>query len=107
MEALVGQHLADQVLQQAGANGGASFAASFIGESTEADGEQALRDLIAAYQAAGFGRFEVNALVWPIGRVIIHGWDLIEAWAASRHDQVSERSVCAYTAGVLVGFVNV
>ena len=107
IETLVGQHLTDQVLQQAGANGGASFAASFIGEVSEAEGEQVLRDAITAYQAAGFGRFEVEAMEWPIGRIIIRGRDILEAWAAQKHDQVSERSVCAYSAGVLVGFVNV
>ena len=57
MEALVGQRLTDSVLQQAGANGGASFARAFLGERPAADGAQALRDCIGAYQAAGFGRF--------------------------------------------------
>jgi hypothetical protein len=44
MEALVGQHLSDQALQQTGGNGGAYFAASFIGEVPETEREQALRD---------------------------------------------------------------
>ena len=57
IEALVGRRLADMVLQQAGANGGASFARAFAGEAGDA---QALRDCIAAYQAAGFGLFEVE-----------------------------------------------
>ena len=104
LEALVGRQLADTVLQQAGAVGGASFARAFVGSQPE-DGAQALRDCIAAYQAAGFGRFEVETLDWPIGRAVIRATDAFEAWSATRHGK--ERLACAYTAGVLVGFVNV
>jgi len=64
MEALVGPRLTDSVLQQAGANGGASFARAFAGSAGDA---QALRDCIAAYQAAGFGQFEIETLQWPFG----------------------------------------
>jgi len=114
MESLVGRRLTNAVLQQAGANGGASFARSFLG-SAAMGGVRALRDCIAAYQAAGFGRFEVETLEWPlgyvcdkpIGRVVIRAWDTFEAWMMRRHGQQSERPVCAYSAGVLVGFVNI
>jgi PAS domain S-box-containing protein len=106
MEALVGRQLTDTVLQQAGVNGGASFARSFVKQSPDADGAQALRDCVTAYQAAGFGRFEVEILEWPIGRVIVHGKDTFEAWMKREHDRLPESPVCAYTAGVLVGFVN-
>jgi signal transduction histidine kinase/PAS domain-containing protein len=104
MEALVGRRLTDRVLQQAGANGGASFARAFVGQAGDA---QALRDCIAAYQAAGFGQFEVEVLKWPIGRVLIRGHEAFEAWATQQHGQSPEAPVCAYTAGVLVGFINV
>jgi len=114
MESLVGRRLTNAVLQQAGANGGASFARSFLG-SAAMGGVRALRDCIAAYQAAGFGRFEVETLEWPlgyvcdkpIGRVVIRAWDTFEAWMMRRYGQQSERPVCAYSAGVLVGFVNI
>ena len=59
VEALVGRRLTDTVFQQAGVNGGASFARSFVGTASD---EQALRDCIAAYQAAGFGQFEIEVL---------------------------------------------
>lgn len=104
LEALVGRRLANSVLQQAGAVGGASFARAFVGSQPD-DGALALRDCIAAYQAAGFGRFEIETLDWPIGRVVVRATDAFEAWAATRHS--AEGLVCAYTAGVLVGFVNV
>jgi PAS domain S-box-containing protein len=112
LEALVGAKLADAVLQQAGANGGASFARTYVGRTDDA---QALRDCIAAYQAAGFGQFEIIDLEWPFasveskpaGRVLIRAHEAFEAWAAQQHGQSSESPVCAYTAGVLVGFVNV
>ncbi|NOZ28570.1 MAG: GAF domain-containing protein [Chloroflexi bacterium] len=107
MESLVGRRLTDAVLQQAGAHGGASFARSFIGRRAGEDGRRALRDCIAAYQAAGFGRFEVEVLKWPIGRVVIRAQDTFEAWMVRRHGGKSESPVCAYSAGVLVGFVNV
>ncbi len=107
IEALVGPRLADTVLQQAGANGGASFARAFISQSPALDGPQALRDCIAAYQAAGFGKFEVDALTWPLGRVSIRAQDTFEAWAIHQHGQTLDRPGCAYTAGVLVGFINV
>ena len=105
-EALVGPRLTDIVLQQAGVNGGASFARAFAGTDPAVDGERALRDCIAAYQAAGFGRFEIGEAEWPIGRVSIDGHDTFEAWMARRHAHNSKTAVCAYTAGVLVGFVN-
>jgi predicted hydrocarbon binding protein len=113
MEALVGPRLTDAALQQAGANGGASFARAFVGrgdagrENGECDGASLLRDCIAAYQAAGFGRFEVLEIDWPLGRVLVRGRDAFEAWSAQQHGGHVEGLMCAYTAGVLVGFVNV
>jgi hypothetical protein len=38
MEALVGRRLTDAVLQQAGANGGASFARAFVGQTPQPPG---------------------------------------------------------------------
>ncbi|MFN2290953.1 MAG: GAF domain-containing protein, partial [Anaerolineae bacterium] len=105
LEALVGVRLTDSVLQQAGANGGASFARSFVGAGPEGDGEGALRDCIAAYQAAGFGRFEVEEVEWPIGRVSIEARETFESWMVRQHAG-GDGPACAYTAGVLVGFVN-
>jgi PAS domain S-box-containing protein len=107
MEALVGPGLADAVLQQAGANGGASFARSFMSQTMAVDGPAAFRDCIAAYQGAGFGRFEIDELEWPLGRVSICAQDTFEAWAARQNAKDCDRSTCAYTAGVLVGFINV
>jgi signal transduction histidine kinase/PAS domain-containing protein len=105
LEALVGQRLTDAVLQQAGVNGGASFARTFAGTDAAGDA-QALRDCVAAYQAAGFGRFEIEALEWPIGRALIRGTDTFEAWMMRQHGRMADAPVCAYTSGVLVGFVN-
>ncbi|MGD8472660.1 MAG: PAS domain-containing protein [Anaerolineae bacterium] len=107
METLVGSRLADDVLHQAGANGGASFARSFAGEGGADAGVQPLHDCIAAYQAAGFGRFEILESDWPLGRVLIRAQDAFEAWTARKHGDRTGAPVCAYTAGVLVGFVNV
>jgi signal transduction histidine kinase len=115
MEALVGRRLTDAVLQQAGANGGASFARSFAPDVPPGRAAQALRDCVAAYQSAGFGQFEIEALEWPFGysqskprgRVLIRGTDAFEAWMMRQHGQRSESPVCAYSAGVFVGFVNV
>ncbi len=117
MDALVGSRLAGSVMQQAGANGGASFAATF-GQTGDASEQQRLFvACVQAYQAAGFGRFQVTELQWPGGqadaiRVVVQAQDAFEAWMARRHDRQSGRSptgrpACDYTAGVLVGFVNV
>lgn len=106
MEALVGQRLTDGVLQQAGANGGDSFARAFTRDLPTADGVQSLRDCLAAFQAAGFGQFRLEALEWPIGHALVLGTDTFEAWMMQQHGQTRETPVCAYTAGVLVGFVN-
>ena len=108
LEALVGSRLADVVIQQAGANGGASFARSFTGgQMGKDDPVRALRDCIAAYQAAGFGRYEVSQIEWPIGRVEVRAQDTFEAWMMDRHNHIHHAPVCSYSAGVLVGFVNV
>ncbi|HOR01217.1 MAG TPA: GAF domain-containing protein [Anaerolineae bacterium] len=105
MEALVGRRLTDGVLQQAGANGGASFARSLAGLAP-ADGAQALRDCLAALQAAGLGRFEMATLDWPIGRAVVRASDTLESWAARRHGHHATAPLCTYTAGVLVGVLN-
>ncbi len=107
IKALAGERLTDSVLQQAGANGGASFAAAFTTQSPAADAPQLLRECIAAYQAAGFGRFDIELLEWPLGRVLIRGEDTFEAWMMGQHNEDSDLPACAYAAGVLVGFVNV
>jgi PAS domain S-box-containing protein len=106
IEALAGQQLADDALQQAGVNGGASFAAAFAPDVAPGGEEQALRDCIAAYEAAGFGHFQVEALEWPIGRVLVRAWDSFEAWAVGQHGRAAGDPTCAYSAGVLVGFAN-
>jgi len=62
---------------------------------------------VQAYQAAGFGRFQVEQAQWPIGRVTVRATDAIEAWMMQRHGQQTLAPVCEYSAGVLVGFVNV
>ncbi|UCC77024.1 MAG: GAF domain-containing protein [Anaerolineales bacterium] len=105
MEALVGRSLTDAVLQQAGASGGASFARGFVPLPAK-DGTQAFRECVAAYQAAGFGRFEITRLEWPIGSAIVRAHDAFEAWMVQQHGQEPRTPVCAYTAGVLVGFAR-
>lgn len=106
LEALAGPRLADAAFQQAGANGGASFARSFVPDVTAETAAAAFRDCLAAYQAAGFGHFEIESMEWPIGRILVRGSDTFEAWMLRQHKQQVDHSACAYTAGVLVGFVN-
>ncbi|MCA9970629.1 MAG: PAS domain-containing protein, partial [Anaerolineales bacterium] len=106
LEALVGRRLANTVLQQAGANGGASFAHAFAPDAAPETAAAALRDCIAAYQVAGFGEFAVAELAWPLGRIVVRATNSFEVWAARQHAQPADQPVCAYSAGVLVGFVN-
>ncbi len=107
MEAAVGSQQASLILQQAGANGGASFAASLGRARTPAEQAARFEQCVQAYQSAGFGRFAVEQAQWPIGRVTVRAADAIEAWMMQRHGQQTAAPACAYTAGVLVGFVNV
>jgi len=44
------------------------------------EGRRALLACVTAYQAAGFGRFEIETLEWPIGRIVVRAWDAFEAW---------------------------
>lgn len=106
LEALAGLRLTNAALQQAGANGGASFARAFVEEVTDATAVTALRDCVAAYQAAGFGQFTVEEATWPIGRVCVSGRNTFETWMLQQHGQRATAPVCAYSAGVLVGFIN-
>ena len=107
VEALIGPHLTNSVLQQAGANGGASFASAFGNSNDVGRQEQFFESCVQSYQTAGFGQFEIMESQWPIGRVAIHAKGAFEAWMTKRHGQQPEGPVCAYSAGVLVGFVNV
>ncbi len=107
VENLLGTKTAGEIFQQAGANGGASYAAA----QGRSDEPQAQKELFArclqAYQAAGFGQFDILETEWPLGRARIAGRDTFEAWMLTRHGQRAQSPVCAYTAGVLVGFINV
>lgn len=113
IEALIGSRLTNSVLQQAGANGGASFASSFIQEEPKENFTKALADCLMAYQAAGFGTFRIENVEpfcdneTKVGRVIIHANDTFESWAAHQEGKKHRDPICAYSAGVLVGFVNV
>lgn len=107
LEALVGERLAESVLQQAGANGGASFARSWTREQPAIEAIEVLHECVAAYQSAGFGHFEIQEINWPVGRVRIRAKDTFEAWMVRQNGGKPTEPVCAYTAGVLVGFVDV
>lgn len=107
LESLTGPRLATAVLQQAGAAGAVAFARSFAPDVTPATALVALCECIAAYSAAGFGRFAVEAGGDLLaGQVHVTGQDGLEAWGAMRRGQRAELPVCAYTAGVLAGFAN-
>ena len=106
IEALIGERLASSVLEQAGANGGASFARSFARQSG-GDKAAIFSACIAAYQSAGFGEFEIISMEWPIGRICIRASDAFEAWMYRQQGDVPNGPICAYSAGVFVGFVNI
>jgi signal transduction histidine kinase len=106
VEMLIGTGLTSTVLQQAGANGGASFAQNFI-PNHSFDAPQTFSTCVQIYQVAGFGQFEIASLEWPLGRILIQANQTFEAWAQLQNDQPSPSPCCAYTAGVLVGFINV
>jgi PAS domain S-box-containing protein len=106
VEALIGPRLTNSVLQQAGVNGGASFASSLFSKNDN-HRSTGFRTCLQAYQAAGFGQFEIRTMDWPLGRVIIRANNTFEAWMSRKHGQSSPDPVCAYTAGVLVGFINI
>ncbi|MBP6470746.1 MAG: GAF domain-containing protein [Chloroflexi bacterium] len=106
IEALIGERLASSVLQQAGANGGASFAESF-GKDAEMEKSAAFSACVQAYQTAGFGQFEITTLEWPLGRVCIRATNAFEAWIYRQKKDVPRTPICSYSAGVFVGFVNI
>ena len=107
MEALIGPGLSNLVLQQAGANGGASFAKSLGLANDSIEQRHLFESCLQAYQVAGFGQFEIMQMDWPIGNVTIRAKDAFEAWMMKQNNQHVDGPICAYTAGVLVGFVNV
>jgi PAS domain S-box-containing protein len=107
MEGLIGSRLTNTALQQAGANGGASFAASLGSAKDIVEQGDLFESCVRAYQIAGFGKFKIEAAQWPIGRIVIQAENTFEAWMTRQHDQQALDAVCAYTAGVLVGFINV
>ncbi|MBT3392094.1 MAG: GAF domain-containing protein [Chloroflexi bacterium] len=107
VEALIGFQLTNSVFQQAGANGGASFAKSFGTPKSTTEEQQFFENCLQAYQTAGFGHFNIVDSHWQEGKVLVRGQNTFEAWMMQRHDQQADVQVCAYTAGVLVGFVNI
>jgi signal transduction histidine kinase/predicted hydrocarbon binding protein len=108
LEALLGDALTNSVLQQVGANGGASFASAFIAPGKDtAQQDVAFAECVRAYQEAGFGQFEIVQQTWPIGRLVVQGRDTFEGWMMTENGLQAQSPACAYTAGVLVGFINV
>lgn len=106
IETLVGPGLTNSVFQQAGVNGGASFARSFI-PSQDLDAPVAFSNCLNIYQLAGFGRFEITSSNWPLGQIKIRADQTFEAWMQQQNNHPASAPCCAYTAGVLVGFINV
>jgi signal transduction histidine kinase/PAS domain-containing protein len=106
LEALVGLRLTNSILQQAGVNGSASFARAYLKQKSVPGSTEIFRECLAAYQAGGFGEFTIESVEWSQGRVVITGHDAFEAWMFRQHSPHSQASVCAYTAGVFVGFIN-
>ena len=106
IEALIGERLTSSVLQQAGANGGASFAKLFAGQAG-IEKSALFSACIKAYQNAGFGQFEISSLEWPLGRVQIRATNAFEAWMYQQKKDIPDMPICSYSAGVFVGFVNV
>ena len=106
IEALVGERQTNYVLQQAGANGGASFAQSIV-EQAGIGESAALTACIKAYQTAGFGQFEIVKKEWPLGRVQIRATNAFEAWMYQQQSAVPDAPICAYSTGVFVGFMNI
>jgi signal transduction histidine kinase/predicted hydrocarbon binding protein len=107
MIAMVGEHLTNSALQQSGVNGGASYAKSIGSAKNPAEQERLFKKSLQAFQDAGFGKFEVQEAQWPIGKVVIEAHSAIEAWMTLEHEEHSENAICAYSSGVLVGFINV
>ncbi len=106
MEALIGSRLTSSVFQQAGANGGASFARSFLSGDPE-NLPAVFQACLQAYQLAGFGQFEIKSMEWPLGKIVIEASETFESWMMAQHEQQVDVPICAYTSGVLVGFINV
>jgi signal transduction histidine kinase/predicted hydrocarbon binding protein len=106
IEALIGERLTSSVLQQAGANGGASFAKSFA-QQNESEKSALLSACVEAYQAAGFGQFQIVTLDWPLGHVQIRATNAFEAWMYRQRRDIPDAPICSYSAGVFVGFVNI
>jgi len=107
MIAMVGEQLTNSALQQSGVNGGASYARSVGIAEGPAEQERLFGVCLQAFQDAGFGKFEIIEANWPIGKIVIQAGSSIEAWMALEHEEHPSHSICAYTAGVLVGFINV
>ena len=106
VESMIGPRLTNSVLQQAGANGGASFASSFV-EQSGLEKSATFAACLEAYQVAGFGKYEIISMEWPVGRIHIRAIDAIEAWMFQQKNKRVSEPVCSYSAGVFVGFVNV
>ncbi|HEX6607132.1 MAG TPA: PAS domain S-box protein, partial [Chloroflexia bacterium] len=102
LTALAGRRLTGAVLQQAGAASGAAFARSLGADA----GPEAVRECIAAIQAAGLGEFTVESLDWPRGQAVVRGRSTFESWMFTRHGQTPDGPVCAYSGGVLAGIMN-
>lgn len=106
LESLVGLGLTNFTIQQAGVQAGISFAQKRREDFANEDGPTALKNCIAAYQAAGFGQFDLIEIDWAGSHFIIQGKNTFESWMMQEHAPKALVPACSYSAGVLVGFVN-
>jgi hypothetical protein len=100
LESLIGKHLTQTVLQQSGVAAGAAMTRAL---QPAGSSEEMLRDCLAAYQAAGFGCFELEQLDLQSGYATIKAIDTADAWLAARHEEDSAHHACHYTTGFLLG----
>ncbi len=107
MDVLVGTRLTNTILQQAGVNGGSSFAVSFGNPPDEIEDVHFFEICLQSYQSAGFGNFNLMEADWQTGKAVIHAQEAFEAWMMLQQGQSSAGPMCAYTSGVLVGFINI
>jgi PAS domain S-box-containing protein len=100
LESLIGKHLTRSVLQQSGVAAGDAMARAI---QPAGSSEEMFRDCLAAYQAAGFGCFELEQLDLQSGYATVKAIDTADAWLAARHEEDSAHPACHYTAGFLLG----
>lgn len=104
---LEGEAEAAWIFYESGKEYGRSVAERLVEASEALKGEEGLKKLLATLESLGGGVVELKSLEEGMGRAVLEGKALPEAWAIQRLGVEAGRPACDFVCGIIAGFFGV